>query len=182
MVFLKICQCLVCDIVINRMARLLASDRTELTWSCCWSPHQCLIGPGILIVLFNLPLWRSLINSFKAWKSIRRPTWTLDVAGSIRNQTMADVMFSDGFCIEPRLSAVLQILIHLTLTSLLWTVNFASTLGGGGGVRGRLPKSLPGFSGRFCLQRHLNDSNAEQENLCRRRLNTPLLLLWTPSC
>lgn len=99
----------------------------------CWIPHQCLISPGILIVLFNLPLWRSLINGFKACKSIRRRTWTLDVAGSVSNQTIADVMFSDGFCIEPHLSAVLQILIHLMLTSLLWTVNFASALGGGGG-------------------------------------------------
>lgn len=103
----------------------------------CYISHRCLVSPGILILHF--PLWRSLINSFKAWKSILHPTWTLNVAGSVRNQTIANMMFSDGFYIEPRLSAVLHILIHLTLTSFLRTVNFASPLWGEG-CRGKQPK------------------------------------------
>lgn len=83
-------------------------------------------------------------------------------------------MFSDGCCIEPRLSAVLHILIHLTLTSLPRTVNLASAVSrGGGGQREAAKKSA-----RVQRQRRLNDSNAEQENLPQRRLNTPLLLLW----
>lgn len=145
----------------------LPSDGLSVELLCCIS-HRCLVSPGILIL--NFPLWRSLINSFKAWKSILHPTWTLNEAGSVRNQTIANMMFSDGFYIEPWLSAVLHILIHLTLTSFLRTVNFASPLWGGG-CRGS-SQSLPGGAAAdFCLQQHLNGSNAEQENLCL--LKTP---------
>lgn len=83
---------------------------------------------------------------------------------------MANLKFSGSFCVEAQLSAVLHILIHPTLTSLLPTLNLASALGGG--VRGR----LPGGSGGFCLQQRRSDSNAELENLRQPRLNAPLPL------
>lgn len=41
-----------------------------------------------------------------------------------------------------------------------------------GGVRGGLPKNVPGCSDIICLQRHFNDSNAELEKLLLWRRNT----------